>query len=356
MGFEQIIGQERAIYFLARSMACGRLHHAYRFEGPAGVGKTMTAAAVAASLNCLDPAPLKLRGGFEEEGGEEVEIADFCGTCRCCAKIPVGGDYEAMEFPDIIFIAPEGASRVIRIEQIRRIQSIIMYSPVEGKARIVIVRDAENITEAASNAFLKILEEPPRDTYFFLTTSRPHKLLATIRSRTTAIRFAPLSVESILGALAGRYPGSDEEHLRLAASLGGGSFSRALAYAGDRGAAEQALGFVREFDARLMRQPRSILELLDASGVDKDNIEDFLHLLGIYYRDIAWYVETGSREGLMLRPIEDGIAGRAAAVGAEIASRICFQVAEGFRQLEINVNPRMILELIIFTARGAGRM
>jgi len=197
MGFNQIEGQKRAVYLLAKSMAEGRLHHAYRFEGPAGTGKTMTAMAIAASLNCRDEVSVELESDFEEQPGG-IEVKDFCGACRSCNKIPVGGDVEALNHPDVILITPQGLGRIIKIDQIRDLQPIITYGPVEGRARVIIIKEADNITEAASNAFLKILEEPPRDTYFFLTTSRPHKMLQTIRSRSTVIRFSPLSVDNVL--------------------------------------------------------------------------------------------------------------------------------------------------------------
>jgi DNA polymerase-3 subunit delta' len=351
MGFDSIKGQQKALFILARSMADSRLHHAYRFEGPQGTGKTMTAMAMAATLNCLSPVE-KTFSAAHDGRERRTTIREFCGGCRSCRKIPVGGSLDSLDHPDVYLLQPQGQSRLIKIEQIREIQSIAAYAPVEGKARVFVIREADKVTEAASNAFLKLLEEPPRDTYFFLTTSRPHKLLQTIRSRTTVVRFSPLSSEDVKAILLEAAPGSDEKALALAASMSGGSVSRALDGLEGEGSAAEALKFVSNFDNNLLLAPEKLMSMLGSSSPSKQTIEDVLHLLGIYYRDVAWMRATGDRKGIMLGPMEDRVTERARTMSPRAAAFICWRVSEGLRMMEQNVNPRMIVEKIIFDLRG----
>ena len=353
MVFDRIRGQQKALFILARSMADARLHHAYRFEGPQGTGKTMTAMAVAATLNCLSPVKRTFSMAVDGDGkSRQVSVPEFCGACRSCQKIPVGRSLDGLEHPDVMLLQPQGQSRLIKIEQIREIQSIAAYAPVEGKARVFVIREADNVTEAASNAFLKLLEEPPRETYFFLTTSRPHKLLQTIRSRTTVVRFSPLSTEDVKAILREASADPDEKAVALAASMSGGSVARALSDLEGDGSAGEALKFVSNFDNNLLLAPEKLMDMLGSSVPSKQTIEDVLHLLGIYYRDVAWMRATGDRKGIMLRPMEDRVVERARTMNPRTAAFICWKVSEGLRMMEQNVNPRMIVEKIIFDLRS----
>jgi DNA polymerase-3 subunit delta' len=187
MGFADILGQAPAVETLRRALASGRLHHAYRFEGPAGVGKELAALAVAQALVC-------------ETGG-----ADACGRCGACRRAVTLTSEEPHVplHPDVVFVqrglykgvlgSGSGEATGIGIEQIRRVVlERVGFSPHEGRALVFVVRDADELTVQAANALLKTLEEPHDKTYFLLVTSRPTKLLDTIRSRTLPLRFGPL--------------------------------------------------------------------------------------------------------------------------------------------------------------------
>jgi DNA polymerase-3 subunit delta' len=169
MGLARIRGQDRALRALGLAMQQHRLHHAYRFEGPEGVGKELTAMGIARVLCCNDPGTLDL--------GDGISITDFCGACGACHKI------DAANHPDVRIVSAEKGKATISIKQVRELHGFVLYPPSEARAKVVIVRDADMVTEEAANAFLKMLEEPPQRTHFILVTSRPHRLLATITSR-----------------------------------------------------------------------------------------------------------------------------------------------------------------------------
>lgn len=232
--FDRILGQGPAIETLARALRAARVHHAYRFEGPSGVGKERAAFALAQSLVCTT-------------GG-----ALGCGRCSACLRaVRLADDDPAVPLhPDVVLLgrglypaaALGTASREttgIGVEQIRRlVLARIGFSPHEGRALVFIVRDADELTQQAANALLKTLEEPPQRTHFVLLTSRPNRLLDTIRSRTLPVRFGPLPDAVVARIL--EEQGKSTEHAESAE----GSAETALALA-DEDAARARAEFVR---------------------------------------------------------------------------------------------------------------
>ncbi len=215
MSFDAILGQPTAVATLRRAIERGQAHHAYRFEGPEGVGKAACALAFAQALVCHDP------------------VNKGCGRCRGCELTRTISE-EAPHVPlhpDVVFVGrgiyppnligrttPEATG--ISVQQIRRlILARSGFSPHEGRALCFIIHDAHELTISAANALLKTLEEPPPKTHFVLLTSQPGQLIDTIRSRTLAVRFAPLA-----DALVQQIAGVPAEIARLAQ----GSVSAAL--------------------------------------------------------------------------------------------------------------------------------
>jgi DNA polymerase-3 subunit delta' len=196
MPFSDILGQQPALETLYRALDTGHVHHAYRFEGPEGVGKEMAAFCLAQALVCEQPS----------------EPRRACGKCSACLRAVKLSEEEPRvpAHPDVVLVErglyrgriSANEATGISIEQVRRIVlERVGYRPHEGRALVFIVRAAEELTVSAANALLKTLEEPGPSTHFVLLTSRPNRLLDTIRSRTLPVRFSPLSdalVASIL--------------------------------------------------------------------------------------------------------------------------------------------------------------
>lgn len=222
VSFDAILGQAPAIGTLKRMLQSGRVHHALRFEGPDGVGKEMAAMAFAQALVCTAGEPLG------------------CGQCSACRRAGTlcEGTPATPMHPDVILIErglypPEVLGRrtpeaqEISVDQIR---SVVLerasYAPHEGRARLFIIRRAEELSISAANALLKTLEEPGRGTHFVLLVSRPAALPNTILSRTLRIRFAPLPDSVICSILQAR--GCSAERAMQVAAMAGGSASQAL--------------------------------------------------------------------------------------------------------------------------------
>jgi DNA polymerase-3 subunit delta' len=195
---------------MVRALVAGRVHHAYRFEGPAGVGKEKAAFALAQSLVCTT-------------GG-----ALGCGKCSACQRAVriADADPAVPQHPDVVLLGrglypaaalgtPSRETTGIGVEQIRRlVLSRTGFPPHEGRALVFIVREAEELTQQAANALLKTLEEPAQRTHFILLTSRPNRLLDTIRSRTLPVRFGPLPVAVVASIL--EEHGKSTEHAEAA--------------------------------------------------------------------------------------------------------------------------------------------
>ena len=189
MSLSEIRGQEKAIGMLTGILNRKRLASSYLFSGESGIGKKLTAVNFAKALNCLNSASAP---DFP---------ADACDRCESCLKI-VSGSH-----PDLLLISPE--DRQIRIDEIRLIDEALSFRPFEGRKKVVIVDDADTMNIAAANAFLKTLEEPPKDSIIILISSRPDRLPATIRSRCSRVNFVPLPLESCRQVLRGNIPDED---------------------------------------------------------------------------------------------------------------------------------------------------
>ena len=219
--FDRIDGQRPAVETLVSALRNGRVHHAYRFEGPDGVGKELAAFALAQSLVC-------------ERGGKLG-----CGECSACTRAVriAEEDPRVPQHPDVVLLgrglypasALGTASRetvAIGVEQVRRVVlSRVGFTPHEARSLVFIIRDAHELTPQAANALLKTLEEPASHVHFVLLTSQPNRLLDTIRSRTLAVRFGPLP-DAVVEAILERH-GKPKELARLA----GGSAAAALVLA-----------------------------------------------------------------------------------------------------------------------------
>ena len=193
MALQDIIGQEKAVNILLRTIQRERVPSSYLFAGESGIGKKFTAVNLAKILNCQsreqrakskDNTPsLTLP---HQRGGQVWEI-DCCDECSSCRKIESGSH------PDFLLIAPHSGQ--IRIEEIRAIDDTLSLKPFEGKWKIVIVDEAHMMNSFAANAFLKTLEEPPKESLIILISSNPDRLPDTIRSRCSRLNFTPLSNE-----------------------------------------------------------------------------------------------------------------------------------------------------------------
>jgi len=192
-----ILGHEPILGRLGGALVADRLHHAYLFEGAAGVGRRLVALRLAQAANC-------------EAASEQRP----CGSCRTCKSIAAG------THPDVLFVEPDPAraTPIITVDQIRAIVRASSYHRYAARRRFVVIDPAEAMPPPAANALLKTLEEPPDGTGFILITAQPAALLPTILSRCQRVRFGAVAVDRIVAWLEAQ--GLSHAQVRARAALG----------------------------------------------------------------------------------------------------------------------------------------
>lgn len=335
MPLRDVLGQPHAIETLRRGLARGKLHHALLFAGPDGVGKELTAFALASAIVCTS-AP-----------------GEGCGTCAACHRattlsssapaVPLHPDVVIVGrglYPKEVLGRSTDEKTDISVDQIRRVVlAKVNLPPHEAPQRIVIVRAADEMSVGAANALLKTLEEPPPHTRFVLLTAKPGELLPTIRSRTQLVRFAPLTDELVERILLAR--GIEAGAAARIAPLAGGSVEAALALADPR--ASEARTAAIDALRRAVSSPTS--ELVEATSAYANTgdarVELRDHLVALAAEE-AGEVRRLVLEGAPPRAVARALARRDAAVAL-------------IEDLEKNANVPLALEAAwLKLARRAG--
>ncbi len=282
---DAVIGQQRPRYILQQALENERVPHAYLFYGPMGVGKEALALEFTKALFC--------------QSQEERP----CQTCSSCRQV------STLSNPDLIYLFP--SPKELKVEEERAVLQSIAENPYArekpwsnptlgidrirllrkactiksiGKYRMIIIAEAEKMTAAASNALLKILEEPPENTFIILTTDKLNMLLSTIISRCQIIQFGLIADAEIEKRLIEKYR-IDAERARLLSRLSQGSYSRALEWLDDEFEEKRQVAitllrtFVKDFQTRI-----DMAEEI-TKKYDKQAIKEIFSLILIWFRD-----------------------------------------------------------------------
>ncbi|MCC6346162.1 MAG: DNA polymerase III subunit delta' [Nitrospirales bacterium] len=301
MALRDIIGQEKALKILFGTLRRDRVPSTVLLSGDAGIGKMRSAVNYAKAVNC--PSPVE---------------DDCCDRCASCRKTDTG------VHPDVATLLPEEGE--IKIDAVRRLEEALSLKPFEGRRKVVIVDDADAMNLNAANAFLKTLEEPPRDSLILLVASNPDGLPDTIRSRCTTVRFYPLPDEECRRVLSGAVEaGALDAVLRLSMGRPGLALSRDLA-------AERAW-FLKLLGSMVQGDAREVWE-------DKNAIKAWLDQAILFLRDRVVFSVTGSGSDLLYgadpaSPLPDSapLGGRGGGSAGEQADRFLAADFDAYRQL-----------------------
>lgn len=210
--FADVAGQDHVTVTLINALTQGRIAHGYIFSGHRGIGKTTIARILAMALNCRNAI-----------GSLHRPTAEPCEVCESCTEIRAGNAVDVIEID---------AATNRGIDEIRELRDAARYRPARDRYKIYILDEAHQITDAAFNALLKTLEEPPEHIVFMMATTQPEDIPQTVRSRCQHFSFHAVKLVDILGQLHGiaEKEGviADEAALALLAEAGDGSMRDAL--------------------------------------------------------------------------------------------------------------------------------
>jgi len=351
--FRTIAGHSRLLSLLSRVIARDSMPPAVLMAGPPGVGKRLTAMAVAQAINCLKPVltpgPLRAESAAQRDPayGTTGEFErDACGECASCRRIARG------MHPDVIVVEP-GESGSIKIEQLRDVIDRSQYRPFEGRRRVVIIDEADAAGEDAQSALLKTLEEPPSASVFILVSSIPDALLPTVLSRCPRLRFGPLTPGEVARVLM-RDHGYSEHDARAAAADADGSIGRALQSQSDdlteaREAAERILqATARDSDpVKRIHLARGLTERKSTPAEERNRLAVCLRSLGSLLRDVGIIASRADRAMLANADLEARLEQLSSSFDAERSQRAYAAVDRALAALDRNASAKVVADWLL---------
>jgi len=350
--FADLVGQQHVTKTLANAINSNRVAHAYIFSGVRGVGKTTTARILAKALNCV-----------------KGPTAEPDNTCDACREIAAGTSLDVLEID---------AASNRGIDQIRELREMVRYAPASSRYKVVILDEAHQLTDEASNALLKTLEEPPERVVFILATTRSEDLVETIKSRAQLFQFRALTFQEIAGEIervskAENLP-IDSGAVAVLARAAEGSLrdglsllEQAIAYSGDAITDTQVrelLGVVAEsvldelVAAIAAQSAERALGLVHRLIADGQNLQHFCREAIRHFRNLLVTRVCGASSNLIAAPEEERprLAEQAAQFGEEDLTRFFNILMATDDELRRKPDPRLHLELGLLKLINAQRL
>jgi DNA polymerase-3 subunit gamma/tau len=352
--FADVVGQRHVTQTLENAIRAGRVAHAYIFSGVRGVGKTTTARILAKALNCTTT---------------QGKTPEPCNECDSCREIAAGTSLDVLEID---------AASNRGIDQIRELREMVRYAPASSRYKVVILDEAHQLTDEASNALLKTLEEPPDKVIFILATTQPEDLVDTIKSRAQLFQFRTLTFGEISHALERI---AEEEKLKIDAGAvavlaraAEGSLrdalsllEQAIAYCGENitdAQVRELLGVVAEevldelVEAIATQSSERALGLVHRLIADGQNLQHFCREAIRHFRNLLVARVCGADSELVaaLPDERPRLAKQAAQFGEEDLTRFFQILLSTDDDLRRKPDPRLHLELGLLKLINAARL
>jgi DNA polymerase III subunit gamma/tau len=350
--FSEIVGQQHVTRTLANAIQTNRVAHAYIFSGVRGVGKTTAARILAKALNCA-----------------KGPTAEPDNTCDSCKEISAGTSLDVLEID---------AASNRGIDQIRELREMVRYAPASSRYKVVILDEAHQLTDEASNALLKTLEEPPERVIFILATTRAEDLVETIKSRAQLFQFRSLTFQEIAGQIERIAKAEnlviDSGAVAVLARAAEGSLrdglsllEQAMAYGGDAitdAQVRELLGVVSEsvldelVESISGQSSERALSLVHRLIADGQNLQHFCREAIRHFRNLLVARVCGADSQLIAAPADERprLAGQAAQFSEEDLTRFFNILIATDDDLRRKPDPRLHLELGLLKLVNAQRL
>ena len=324
--FTEIVGHEQIKEHMQAAIRDKKPFHAYLFQGEEGVGKEALARTFAAGLQC------------------QSESADKpCKECVSCRQMESGNQ------PDVIWVTREKAS--LGVDEIReQLCNTMDIKPFSSPYKIYLVPEAEKMTEAAQNALLKTIEEPPEYGIVILMTSNISALLPTIQSRCLTMEFRPLST-AVVESYVKEHCQVPDYQARASAAFAQGNLGKAMRYAKSEDFIERKdhiISLLRHVEQMDLSEMLAVIKDL---GTRKDEVRDYIDLMVLRYRDVLLFKATKDINQLLFQDEASYISREASHRSYEKIEEILQAFEKAKVRLRANVNFDITMELMLLALK-----
>lgn len=324
--FSEIVGHEQIKEHMQAAIRDKKPFHAYLFQGEEGVGKEALARTFAAGLQC------------------QSESADKpCKECVSCRQMDSGNQ------PDVIWVTREKAS--LGVDEIReQLCNTMDIKPFSSPYKIYLVPEAEKMTEAAQNALLKTIEEPPEYGIVILMTSNISALLPTIQSRCLTMEFRPLST-AVVESFVKEHCQVPDYQARASAAFAQGNLGKAMRYAKSEDFIERKDHIISLLRHVELMDLSEMLAVIKDLGTRKDEVRDYIDLMVLWYRDVLLFKATKDINQLLFQDEASYISREASHRSYEKIEEILQAFEKAKVRLRANVNFDITMELMLLTLK-----
>ena len=324
--FTEIVGHEQIKEHMQAAIRDKKPFHAYLFQGEEGVGKEALARTFAAGLQC------------------QSESADKpCKECVSCRQMESGNQ------PDVIWVTREKAS--LGVDEIReQLCNTMDIKPFSSPYKIYLVPEAEKMTEAAQNALLKTIEEPPEYGIVILMTSNISALLPTIQSRCLTMEFRPLST-AVVESYVKEHCQVPDYQARASAAFAQGNLGKAMRYAKSEDFIERKdhiISLLRHVEQMDLSEMLAVIKDL---GTRKDEVRDYIDLMVLWYRDVLLFKATKDINQLLFQDEASYISREASHRSYEKIEEILQAFEKAKVRLRANVYFDITMVLMLLTLK-----
>ena len=322
--FDDVRGRDAIVRTLKNQIVSGRIGHSYLFCGTRGTGKTTIARIFARAVNC-----------------ENQHDGNPCGECPTCRAIAAEANLNVTELD---------AASNNSVDDIRAIVDQVEYSPTQGRFRVFIIDEVHMLSNAAFNALLKTLEEPPEYAVIFLLTENADSLLATIRSRCVMLKLRNIKDKLVKKYLMEQMQVPDYQ-AELCAAFAQGNIGRAIMLAKSEHFNEikdEAIQLLKYIDEMELSEIVSAIKVINKYKLE---VTDYLDIITIWYRDILLYKATKDVDGLVFGDQLKFIKEKATKSSYEGIETILTSIEKAKVRLKANVNFDLVMELLLLTMK-----